>query len=249
VTERPALYDELAEWWPLLSAPEEYASEAAEYLRLLRGAVDGPLEAVLELGSGGGNNASHLKRDLRMTLVDLSPGMLAVSRRLNPECEHLEGDMRSVRLGRTFDAVFVHDAIAYLTSEEDIRAAIATVAEHCRPGGAMLLVPDFVAESFTEGAEHGGHDGPDRALRYLHWWWDPDPRDATHLADFAYLLRSRDGSVEVRGDRHVCGLFARRTWLGALDEAGIEAEAVSLTPVDDDPFGREAFVGRRRAQR
>ena len=47
---------------------------------------------VLELGSGGGNNASHLKAQFRMTLVDRSPGMLAVSRALNPECEHVEGD-------------------------------------------------------------------------------------------------------------------------------------------------------------
>jgi hypothetical protein len=37
--------------------------------------------------------------------------MLEVSRRLNPDCEHPPGDIRSVRLGRTFDVVFVHDAI------------------------------------------------------------------------------------------------------------------------------------------
>jgi hypothetical protein len=246
VNETPALYDELADWWPLLSPPEEYASEAAEYLRLMRKAVDGPLEEALELGSGGGNNASHLKRDLRMTLVDRSPGMLAVSRRLNPECEHIEGDMRSVRLERTFDAVFVHDAIAYVTTEDDLRAAIATAAEHCRRGGAVLLVPDFVAESFVEGTDHGGSDGADRALRYLEWYWDPDPTDTTYVADFAYLLRLPDGTVDVRRDRHLCGLFARKTWLVLLEEAGVEAEPVSLHQADDDPFGRESFIGRRR---
>jgi hypothetical protein len=40
-----------------------------------------------------------------MTLVDLSEEMLVVSRQLNPECQHHQGDMRTVRLGRTFDAV------------------------------------------------------------------------------------------------------------------------------------------------
>src|SRR3972149_1508073 len=59
---------------------------------------------VLELGSGGGNNASHMKAHFKLTLVDRSPAMLAVSRALNPECEHLEGDMRTLRLGRGFDA-------------------------------------------------------------------------------------------------------------------------------------------------
>ncbi|MGH2954911.1 MAG: class I SAM-dependent methyltransferase [Solirubrobacterales bacterium] len=241
----PALYDELAEWWPLLSPPDEYAFEATQYLRLLRETVDGPLDEVLELGSGGGNNASHMTDDFRMTLVDLSPAMLAVSERLNPECEHVEGDMRSVRLGRTFDGVFVHDAIAYLTTEDDLAAAIETVATHCRPGGAVVLVPDFVAETFTEGSEHGGRDGADRALRYLEWHWDPDPTDTTHRMDLAYLLRHPDGSVEVRGDAHPCGLFARQTWLDLLAGVGIDAEAVPLPSEDEDPHGREAFVGRR----
>ncbi|MEX2203615.1 MAG: class I SAM-dependent methyltransferase [Actinomycetota bacterium] len=113
----PRPYGELAEWWPLLSAPEEYADEAEEYRALIEAGARIPVQAVLELGSGGGNNASHLKTRFDLTLVDRSPAMLEVSRRLNPECEHVESDMRSVRLDRAFDAVFVHDAIAYITSE------------------------------------------------------------------------------------------------------------------------------------
>ena len=76
----------------------------------------GEATTLLELGSGGGNNASHLKHRFECTLTDLSPEMLALSRTLNPECEHIEGDMRTLRLERTFDAVFVHDAIAYITT-------------------------------------------------------------------------------------------------------------------------------------
>ena len=41
--------------------------------------------------------------------------MLELSRTLNPDCEHLEGDMRTLRLGRTFDAVLIHDAVMYMT--------------------------------------------------------------------------------------------------------------------------------------
>ena len=79
-----------------------------------------------------------------MTLVDLSPQMLAVSRALNPECEHREGDMRTVNLGRTFDAVFVHDAIMYMTSEADsLIAAMRNAYRHCRAGGVALFVPDY----------------------------------------------------------------------------------------------------------
>jgi SAM-dependent methyltransferase len=239
----PRLYRDLAEWWPLLSAPEEYEEEAAEYTRLIIEAVPGARE-VLELGSGGGNNASHMKAAFGLTLVDRSPGMLEVSRRLNPECEHIEGDMRSVRLGRTFDAVFVHDAIAYMTTEDDLRAVFATAFEHCRPGGAALFVPDAVTETFEPATDHGGHDGADRGLRYLEWTWDPDPSDSTVRMDLTYVFHEPDGSMHVELDEHVCGLFPRATWMGLIEEAGFEARPVALVH-DERPVGAEGFVGIR----
>ena len=107
----PKLYTDLAPWWPLLSAPEDYEEEAAFYGQALVDGCSGPLRTLLELGIGGGNNASHLKARFEMVLVEPSAGMRAVSRGLNPECEHVEGDMRTVRLGRHFDGVFVHDAV------------------------------------------------------------------------------------------------------------------------------------------
>ncbi len=91
-----------------------------------------PVAQVLELGSGGGHNASYLKASLDMTLVDLSDEMLDVSRRLNPECEHLRGDMRSLRLGRRFDAVFIHDAIDYMRTEGELQPATWSTTHGCR---------------------------------------------------------------------------------------------------------------------
>ena len=213
-------YGDLAPWWPLISAPEEYAEEAAFAASLLRTA-DRPTKTVLELGSGGGNNAFHLKSEFAMTLVDLSEDMLAVSRELNPECEHLPGDMRTVRLGRTFDAVFVHDAIEYMTTEDDLRQAIATAYEHCRPGGVAVLVPDDIAENFEPATDSGGHDAADgRGVRYLSWSTDPDPTDTTTRTEYAFLLRSADGEVQVAHDTHELGLFPRELWLRSLDRGG-----------------------------
>src|SRR5262245_41966212 len=120
------MYSDLAPWFHLLTHPSDYWDEAAFVSRVVDDVGDGDSRTLLELGSGGGNNASHLKKRFQCTLTDLSPEMLALSRTLNPECEHLEGDMRTLRLGRTFDVVFIHDAISYLTSEDDLRAAIET---------------------------------------------------------------------------------------------------------------------------
>jgi SAM-dependent methyltransferase len=243
----PRLYADLAAWWPLMSPPEDYAEEAAFYLNALHGDDGAPPQSLLELGSGGGNNASHMKAHVReMVLVDLSEGMLDVSRRINPDCEHVQGDMRSVRLGRTFDAVFVHDAVSYMTTEEDLRRAIATAAAHCRPGGTALFVPDHLRETFTPATDCGGTDGPDGAgLRYLEWSWDPDPSDSSCVTHYTYVLRSADGSVRVEHELTEEGLFPRPTWQRLLREAGFDARAVPVEHSELESGTYEMFVGRR----
>jgi SAM-dependent methyltransferase len=236
----PRLYTDLAAWWPLMSPPEDYVEEAADLWPTLVAATDRPPETLLELGSGGGSLAFHLKSRLRLTLTDRSPGMLAVSHAVNPECEHVVGDMRTLDLGRQFDLVLVHDAVMYATTPADLRATIATAVGHCRPGGAVVFLPDCVKETFEPYTDHGGLDGADgRALRYLEWTWDPDPGDDTAEMAFAFLLREADGEVRQVLDRHEFGLFPRESWLAWLGEAGC---AVTSRV---DSWRRDLFVGRR----
>ena len=144
MTDRPRLYGEFAPWFHLLTDPAEYAEDAQFYGDALVEACDGPLLTLLELGSGGGNVASHLKQRFALTLVDLSPEMLKLSKSINPDAEHLAGDMRSVRLGREFDAVLIHDAISYITTDADLRRTIETAFVHLRPGGAAIFAPDHI---------------------------------------------------------------------------------------------------------
>lgn len=241
----PSMYTEFAPWFHLLTAPSEYDEEAECYRRALVAAADRPPRTLLELGSGGGNMASHYKRHFSSTLVDLSPQMLALSQTLNPDCEHVQGDMRTVRLDRLFDAVLVHDAVMYLTTEADLRQAMTTAFVHCRPGGVALFVPDYVRETFVPGTDHGGHDGVGRAMRYMEWTWDPDPTDTTYCVDYAYLLREDGKPVRCVHDRHVEGLFSRATWLQLLAGAGFEA-TVEPRELSDFPTG-EMFVAKRPA--
>jgi len=239
------MYTDLAPWFHLLTHPSDYREEAEFVTRVVDELVDGPAETLLELGSGGGNNASHLKERFTCTLTDLSPQMLELSATVNPECEHLVGDMRELRLRRTFDAVFVHDAIEYMTTEEDLRRAVLTAYVHCRPGGVAVLVPDHVAENFEPQTEHGGNDAPDgRAVRYLSWSLDPDPNDTTTRTDYAFLLRATDGTVSVAHDTHELGLFPRELWLRVIAEAGFTARVVAEV-TSEDRLPREFFVGFR----
>jgi SAM-dependent methyltransferase len=240
----PPAYDAFASWWPLWSAAGDYEEEAGIYRSAFEQARPGGIRSVLELGCGGGNNASHLKRHYDLTLTDLSPAMLAVSKAENPECRHVVGDMRTLRLGRTFDAVFVHDAVAYLTSEGDLRRAMATARAHLGPGGSALFVPDDTTETWKPSVSHGGHDGDGRSLRYLAWSYDEDPTDTEVATAFAFILREGRGPPTMRSEVHRNGLFPRATWIRLLSEAGLQPRTLPyLHSSFESDAGRVLFLG------
>ncbi len=237
-------YTELARWWPLISPLEDYAGEAAELARVLREAAP-HATTLLELGCGGGHVAAYLKRDFTLTLTDLSEPMLEVSRRLNPECEHLAGDMRTLELRREFDGVFVHDAIDYMLSATDLSAAIATAYRHCRPGGVALFVPDVVKETFAPSTEAGGADAPDGSgVRYLEWCYDPDPNDTVATTHYLFAIREADGRVQHHAEVHEHGLFPREIWLQLLAAAGFRV-SVLTERTDEEREPRLLFLAHK----
>jgi SAM-dependent methyltransferase len=234
------LYSELAAWWPLVSPVEDYEEEAAFFLEVLGEGPPGARRAMLELGSGGGSLAYHLAHAFELTLSDVAPEMIAVSRAMNPGVEHIVGDMRSLRLPKQFDVVLVHDAIMYAIDAADVRATLATAAYHCRPGGTVVVAPDRVRETFAPGTSTGGGDAPDgRGVRYLEWTSDPDPTDDVYETLYALVLRAADGAARMELDRHVEGLFARDRWLSWFAEAGLPARVVH------DAWDRDVFVATR----
>jgi hypothetical protein len=240
------LYDELAPWFHLLTAPADYAVEAARYAEL---ALDACPDAstLLELGAGGGNNASHLTAHFACTLTDVAPAMLELSAQLNPECEHIVGDMRTLRLDRVFDVVFVHDAVAYLTTEDDLAACLLTAAVHTAPGGVAVIAPDYTAETFVAGTEHGGHDGADgRSLRYLEWVHERAPGATTYRVDYAVLLCGDGAPTRVVHDHHVEGVFPQATWVELLLRAGFDQVRIEPGDADDPDRSQVVFVARRR---
>jgi SAM-dependent methyltransferase len=240
------LYSELAAWWPLISPPAEYQQDAAALAEVFRSASL-PVREVLDLGSGGGHVAAHLKGQFTLTLVDISADMLAVSRQLNPECEHQQGDMRAVRLGRSFDAVLVHDAVDYVTSEADLLRVAQTAFAHCRPGGIAVFAPDHIADTFTPGAgAGGGGDGSGRQASFRERTWDPDPRDEWIKAEYEFVLRGTGHSVEVVRETHRLGAFRRQTWLRVLSAAGFERPACGdATPTAAGHGNRTGRIGLR----
>lgn len=235
------IYSEFTDWYHLLDPVADHAREAGVYRAHLERALS-EAKTLLELGAGAGNNALHWKHRFTCTLTDVSAQMLELSRRQNPECEHLVGDMCTLRLGRTFDVVLAHDAVMYLTSEAQLAAAAQTAFLHTRRGGVTLFLPDMVKETFTDETSLYEADDGTKSLRTLEWSWDPDPADDQCMTEYVFVMREH-GQVRTVHDRHLQGLFTRAQWVRALSSAGFEVEA-SEHEVDDDtvvPF----FLGRR----
>lgn len=99
---------------------------------------------VLDLGCGTGRHAEYLSRaGFAVMGVDRSAPMLEKARsRLGQNVDLREGDIRTFRTDRRFDAVTMLFAVlGYQLENSDLEAALSTVRAHLQPGG--LFVCDF----------------------------------------------------------------------------------------------------------
>ncbi len=233
------LYGDLAHLWPLMSPPDHYEDEARHWLCELRSRLPPGRRRILDLGSGGGHHLHPLSAEFDATAVDLSEAMLDHSRRLNPAVLHHIGDMRSVRLGEAFDAVLIHDAISYMTTEADLQAVFATARAHLRPGGLLIVAPDDYTETFTPpSVEHRTTRDAETELTYVEYSTDLDPTDTAIETTYVYFIK-RNGKLQVEVDNHVTGMFPIATWQRLLTEAGFAVERVDY-PVSED--GRDMWL-------
>ena len=229
------LYDDLAWLWPMWGRPEEYAGYCTHAGRLIREHAQIPVRTLLDVGCGGGKNVFNLKRDYEVTGLDRSPRMLELARNLNPECEFVQGDMRTFSLDRTFDAVLMDDAISYMTSPADLRSAFAAAWRHLRPGGIMVVTPDETKETFAQNRTAATQgiptaETPDVEVVFVENSYDPDPADDSYEATMVYLIRE-NGRLRVETDRHVLGLFAIDTWRETLTDVGFR--------LHEEPYAEE----------
>ena len=230
--EQGRLYSDLSWLWPIISPPEDYIPEVAQFVRLIQQYSRRPVQTLLDLGCGGGHNDHWFKMYYQVTGVDLSESMLSLARQLNPEATYLAGDMRSVRLGQTFDAVVVADSITYMLSEDDLRLAFTTAYEHLAPGGVFVTYAEENRENFEQNSVHTSTQSLENIeVTLIENYYDPDPQDTTIEVTFIYLIRQA-GELQIETDRHTLGLFSLDTWDRLLRETGFEVDRVNYEGED-----------------
>ena len=168
--------------------------------------------------------------------------------------------MRAVRLGRTFDAVLIHDAIAHMLTEDDLRATFETARVHLRPKGVLLVAPEWVQDTiqgprvFRWTRKKGG---PEESIEVsikenLH---DPDPSDTQIESVYTYTIKKAGSGREagpgragpgrglrVETDTHTTGLFPEGAWVRLMGEAGFLVEKLER-PGNRGGYGGLMFLG------
>jgi SAM-dependent methyltransferase len=224
-------YNDLAWVDEYLAEPAEYEEEVRFYLGLLEQHGVKPPGTLLHLGCGAGGHDRIFRQYFSVTGVDISPGMLERARAAHPDIEYLEGDMRSIRLERRFDAVVIPDSIDYMVTIDDLRQAIHTAVAHLRPGG-VLLVTGKTEDSFRNnnfvytGERDGIHvtlfENNHRGLK----------KPGTYEAVLVYLLRQQE-ELSIHTERHLLGLFSLAAWEQVFRENGISMTTARLDGIYD----------------
>jgi SAM-dependent methyltransferase len=197
--------------------------------------------SILDLGCGTGRHAVLLaQRGYDVLGVDRSPAMLvrAMERAATAGqgIEFLEGDVRTVDLGRTFDAVLLMFAVlGYQLSDEDVARTIDAVARHLRPGGLLLFDiwygPAVEAEGPTARTKIV-RSGESTIQREAFGVLDPD----RHTCTVRYALRiTGDGQATEGAEEHTVRYFFESDLRAELDRAGFDLLRLSAFPDVDRP--------------
>jgi SAM-dependent methyltransferase len=218
------LYHDLNWIWPIVSPPEDYIEETEFFSRVIKKEVQVDAQTLLHLGCGGGRNDHTFQKHFDVTGVDISEEMLRLAKRLNPSSEYIHGDMRFLRLDRTFDCVAALDSVNYMKTEEDLSQLFRTAYEHLNPGGIFLIVVEENCERFKQNRTISStHSRGKTQITFIENSFDPDPNDGHFEMTFIYLVRKK-GNLEIHTDSHLWGLFTLDTWRRLLKMAGFDVK-------------------------
>ena len=145
-----SIFQDYARYYNLLYRDKDYSAETGFVFTVLNG-CGCILRTLLDLGCGSGRHAMEMvRRGVSVTGVDISETMLELGRESMaslaketlpaPAPELRQGDARTVRLDKKFDAVVsLFHVMSYQNTEEDALAELVTAREHLEPGGLFLF--------------------------------------------------------------------------------------------------------------
>jgi SAM-dependent methyltransferase len=110
--------------------------------------------SILDVGCGTARDLNVLSRDCDDCWgVDYLPEMIAFAQQKHAHLHLQVGDMRTVRLGRTFDVILhLGSVLMYAVSGEDVDATLNTLAAHAHVGTLLIIDLDNAAGFLPGGS-------------------------------------------------------------------------------------------------
>ena len=169
--------------------------------------------------------------------LDISSDLLAVAQKRLPGVPLHRADMVDFALGRRFDMIIcMFSAISYVETQERMRAAVANMAAHLRPGGLLIVEPWFSPEKYWINTITANHfDSPELKIS---WMYTSRREKQVAILDIHYLVGTSE-CIEYFSEQHRMGLFTNDEYVKAFRSAGLE---VTYDP--EGPRKRGLFVAR-----
>ena len=140
----PRLYD--------LVFPDTDDSTGRMCREAFRRYLPAPPASALDIGCGTGRHLDALAGTVAECWgVDLLESNVAYARAVRPRLHVLQGDMRTLRLGRVFDLITSFgNALSYALTDADLARTVETYAAHAH-SGTLLIVDALNARSYLDG--------------------------------------------------------------------------------------------------
>lgn len=239
------VYNELAWTEYILASPQSNEEEAMTYIKVLEKYISLPSPTMLHLGCGAGGYDFYFKQHFSVTGVDLSEGMLKIAKETNPEINYVKGDMKDVKLEEKFDAVIIPDSIMYMTTSEDLLAALKNATAHMKPEGILLVVA-HTKEEFRNN--NFAYTGEDDSFHITVLENNHIVSDSTYEATMVYLIR-QDGGLSIEHEIHTLGLFSHDQWMTLFKKLKLNVDEISLNHLydqyllEDGEYKLKVFIG------
>jgi SAM-dependent methyltransferase len=232
------MFTESARLYDAVYSAKDYAGEARRLKAFITAHKRSPGNTMLDVACGTGGHIPYLRDDFVYEGLDLDPQMLAVARERYPDVVFHQGDMVNFDLGRQYDIVVcLFSSIAYTATPERLEQAVATMARHLLPGGALFVGPFFSPDVWHVGEPHVIFvDQPDLKIARMNI---SGRRDNIALLDFHYLVAASDG-VEHFTEHHELGLFSDEEYQRAFTATGLD-----VTYDAEGLIGRGMYIGVR----
>jgi len=215
-------YTDLAWVDSVVSSPQEVGEETELHSNIIKETAEIKTKTLLHLACGAGMNDYTFKKHFEVTGVDISVDMLSLAKKINPGIEYMYGDMRTIDLGKKFDAVAIPDSIDYMKTKDDLKKVIINANKHLNPGGVLFIVA-HPKETFRENNfVYTGKKGDIEVTVFENNYITPE-NDSIYEATIIYLIRNK-GKLDTHIDIHTLGLFYKETWYSLLKAESFEVK-------------------------